>query len=225
LREASPCGSNFYDTIVKDKFAEKFGMSVVYSGSVSITQPDFTAQCQNAKNAGADTIAWGLDRAGLQRAAKSCAQIGYFPTLPLIALQGTFDPTDPNIRKSGAFLSAPTFPYMINSTPAEATFNDAMKQYAPNAPIDPAASIVWADGQMLQQVVTALGPSAQNRPLVKSDFFTGAGRIQNETLGGLIPPTSYKQTGPQAENPCFFGIAFNGQGAFGAPRGNSPSCI
>jgi ABC-type branched-subunit amino acid transport system substrate-binding protein len=223
--EAAACGANFYDTIIKDGFAKKFGMKVVYSGTISITQPDFTAQCQDAKNAGADTIAFGLDRAGLQRAAQSCASLNYFPTLPLIALQGSFDPTDPNIRKDGAYLSSPTFPYLENSLPAEQTFHAAMKQYAPSAPIDTSASIVWSDGQMLQQVVSELGTSAQSRALTMADFFNGAAKIHDETLGGLVPPTTYKTGAPQAENPCYFGIQFGHNGTFTAPGGNKPACI
>jgi branched-chain amino acid transport system substrate-binding protein len=223
--EASPCGSNFTDTIVRDGFAQKFGMQVVYTGSVSITQPDFTAQCQSAKNAGADTIAWGLDKAGLQRAARSCASISYFPTLPLISLQGTFDRTDPNIRTSGAFLSSPTFPYMQNDNAAEQAFHAAMQQYAPSAPLDSAASQVWSEGQMLETVVNKLGPTAQTRPLTKDDFFQGAALIKGETLGGLIPPTTWNATGPQPENPCYFGEQFTNQGALIAPHKSSYDCI
>lgn len=223
--EASPCGSNFNDTIIKDGFAKKFGMDVVYSGAVSITQPDYTAQCENAKNAGADTIAWGLDRAGLQRAAKSCAKIGYYPALPLIALQGSFDPTDPNIRKSGAFLSSPTFPYLLDSTPALQQFHQAMKQYAPNGAIDTSASLVWSAGQMLAKVVDSMGAAAQGKALTKEDILAATGNIKSETLDGLIPPTSYKSTGPQAENLCYFGIAFHADGTFSAPGGTKPSCV
>jgi ABC-type branched-subunit amino acid transport system substrate-binding protein len=223
--EASPCGSNFNNTIIKDGFAKKFGMDVVYSGAVSITQPDYTAQCENAKNAGADTIAWGLDRAGLQRAAKSCAKLNYFPTLPLIALQGSFDPTDPNIRKSGAFLSSPTFPYLLDSTPALQQFHAAMKQYAPGGAIDTSASLVWSAGMMLNRVVDSMGTAAQTKPLTKEAILAATGNISNETLGGLIPATSYKATGPQQENPCYFGIAFSPDGTFKATNGLKPSCI
>jgi ABC-type branched-subunit amino acid transport system substrate-binding protein len=223
--EASPCGSNFNDTIIKDGFAKKFGMDVVYSGAVSITQPDYTAQCENAKNAGADTIAWGLDRAGLQRAAKSCAKLNYFPTLPLIALQGSFDPTDVNIRKSGAFLSSPTFPYLLDTTPALAQFHTAMKQYAPGGAIDTSASLVWSGGMMLARIVDSMGAAAQTKPLTKEAVLAATGNISNETLGGLIPATSYKATGPQKENPCYFGIAFQPDGTFKAPNGMKPSCI
>ncbi|GAA0607674.1 hypothetical protein GCM10009547_06990 [Sporichthya brevicatena] len=223
--EASPCGSNFNDTIIKDGYAKKFGMEVVYSGSVSITQPDYTAQCQNAKNAGADVVAWGLDRAGLQRAAKSCAAIGYFPKLPLIALQGSFDPKDPNLRKSGAFLSSLSFPYLINNTPATKAYHEAMQKYAPGAAVDTSGSGTWAAGQMLAKIVEKLGPEAQTRPLTKEDIFVGAGKIKNETLDGIIPATTYKATGPQPENLCYFGIRFNSDGTFNAPKGLKPTCL
>lgn len=223
--ETSACGANFSNTIVKDGFAKKFGMEVVYTGQISITQPDYTAQCQNAKSAGADTVAWGLDKAGLQRAAKSCATLGYFPTLPLISLQGSFDPADPNLRKSGAFLSSPVFPYMLNNTPALAQFHDAMKKYAPTAPVDNAASLVWASGQMLAEVVDKLGPSVQTRALTKADILDGLDKIKNETLDGIITPTTYKTGAPQAENLCYFGIEFTAQGIFRPTNGLTKGCI
>lgn len=223
--ETSPCGANFTNTIINDGFAKKFGMEVVYSGQVSLTQPDYTAQCQNAKSAGADTIAWGLDKAGLQRAAKSCATLNYFPTLPLISLQGSFDPTDANIRKSGAFLSSPVFPYMLDNTPALKEFQGAMKQYAPTAAIDSSASLVWASAQMLAKVVDKLGVGAQTRALTKEDILGGLDKIKNETLSGLIPATTFTVGSPQVENPCYFGIQFTAQGVFRATNGLTKGCI
>jgi branched-chain amino acid transport system substrate-binding protein len=226
--ETSACGSNFNDTIVKDGYAKKFGMEVVYSGSVSVTQPDYTAQCQNAKNAGADTVAWGLDKTGLQRAAKSCSAIGYFPRLPLIALQGTFDPNDPNLRKSaqqGVFLSSLMFPYMVSNSPATKAYHDAIQKYAPSTFVDTSSAATWASGQMLAKIVDSLGPEAQTRPLTKDDIFAGAAKIKNETLQGLIPATTYKAVGPQDNNPCYFGIRFRADGTFEAPKGLKTTCI
>jgi branched-chain amino acid transport system substrate-binding protein len=226
--ESTACGSAVNNTIVKDGYAKKYGMDVVYSSSVSITQPDYTAQCQNAKNAGADTIFWGLEKTGLQRAAKSCASISYFPKLPLIALQGTFDPQDANIRKSaesGVFLTSLMFPYMVNTSPATKAYHDAIQKYAPSTPLEPSGAYTWASLQMLAKIVDNLGPAAQTRVLTRQDIFAGAAKIKNETLQGLIPPTTYKPVGPQAENPCYFGIRFTPNGTFEAPKGLKIACI
>jgi hypothetical protein len=100
-----------------------------------------------------------------------------------------------------------------------------MQQFAPGAAIDTAGSGTWAAGQMLAKIVEKLGPEAQTRALTKADIFAGAGKIKNETLDGIIPATTYKSVGPQAEYLCYFGIAFGADGVFRAPKGLKPTCI
>ena len=51
----------------------------VYSSSFSITQPDFTAQCLDAKQAGATFIYFAGDGDSLVRMANDCAAQGYEP--------------------------------------------------------------------------------------------------------------------------------------------------
>ena len=48
------------------------GMEVVYSASASLAQPDFTAECLNARNAGAQIISMGMDPNAIRTIAQAC---------------------------------------------------------------------------------------------------------------------------------------------------------
>ena len=46
---------------------------------VSITAPSYVQQCLDFKNAGVEALALIIDAASLDRLARSCTQVGYFP--------------------------------------------------------------------------------------------------------------------------------------------------
>lgn len=222
--ESTACPA-FYNAATSDGFAQRYGMEVVYTTQISLTQTDFTAQCQNAKNAGADTLLLAGDPSTLVRTARSCANLNYFPRYPIAANQASFDPNDPNLRRAGAFLAAPVFPHTETSNQAEQEFRAAMERYAPSAPIDAAAAMTWAAGRMLEAAVAKLGPEAQTQPLTRELILQGLGMIDAETLAGLIPPTTYVAGQPQAENLCWYSMTFSADGTFSAPNGSEYECL
>jgi ABC-type branched-subunit amino acid transport system substrate-binding protein len=223
--EATGCTA-FYNTVVKDGYAKKFGMAIVYTATVSATQTDFTSECQNAKNAGADTVVFAGDASGIERVARSCSNLNYFPKMPIAAIQASFNRADPNLRKDGVYLGSDVFPFTDADNPAEADFQAAMKKYAPSAPIDGPAATTWASGKMLELVVSRLGPSAQGVPLTKEMLLQGLATVKNETLNGLIPPTTYPATGQtHFENLCYYGLKFNPDGTMTAIAGSNYQCI
>ena len=226
--ESTAC-TNFYSTLATEGGAQRNGQTVVYSASTSLTQPDFTSQCVNSQKAGAQILVAAGDVAYVQRVARSCASVNYFPVIGLSATQGAFDPTDPNLRKDTASLGSSVVPYMLNNTPALQAFHTAMKTYAPNAPAETTALITWADGMMLQAAVEALGPSAQTKTITPAMIAQGLSKIRNETLGGLIPPTTYGMAGgsrsPSPEILCYYPIVFQHDGRFAALNGNKDLCF
>lgn len=88
------------------KYGREFGLTVVYHGQVSIAQPDVTAECLNARQAGAEISLVGLDSNSLARVASSCARQGFRPlfgTLGAIVTDVMKD--DPNLDGLGASTS------------------------------------------------------------------------------------------------------------------------
>jgi branched-chain amino acid transport system substrate-binding protein len=209
--------------------AARNGQKVVYTAATSLTQPDFTSQCENAKKANAQVIVAAGDDSYVQRAARSCAGINYFPVMALSATQGDFDRSDPNLRKDGASLGSAAAPYVLDNTPALQAFHDAMKEYAPTAPVENSAIVTWSDGMMLKAAIDALGPSARTEDITPALVMKGLSRIKNETLGGLIPPTTYGAGGgsasPSPEILCYYPMLFGHNGEFTAPQGNKYLCF
>jgi ABC-type branched-subunit amino acid transport system substrate-binding protein len=205
------------------------GQKVVYTAATSLTQPDFTSQCENAKKANAQIIVAAGDDSYVQRAARSCAGINYYPVMALSATQGDFDRSDRNLRKDGASLGSAAAPYVLDNTPALQAFHSAMKEYAPTAPVENSAIVTWSDGMMFKAAIDALGPAAQTEDITPALVMKGLSRIKSETLGGLIPPTTYGAGGgsrsPSPEILCYYPMLFGHNGEFTAPEGNKYLCF
>ena len=187
--ESSSCS---YGEAFAKKNAPKVGASVVYETTISLTQSDFTSQCQNSKSAGATAVFYFGDGSSVQRLARSCNNLGYNPTIMVPSLAAIAPlRTDPNTNKDGMVFGPSVFPWMLGDNPARKAFQDAYARYAPGAPTDAAAATAWTDGKMLEAAVTKLGQTAVGQPITTAMIMEGLGMIQGETLGGLIPPTTF----------------------------------
>jgi ABC-type branched-subunit amino acid transport system substrate-binding protein len=187
--EAAACA---YGQGIATRNAAAAGATIVFTTGVSLTQSDFTSQCQNARAAKADAIFYFGDGASVHRLTRSCNNLGYNPLI-LIPSLAAIDSlrVDPNVNKGGVVFAPSVFPWMLDSTPAQKEFQDAYRRYAPGASTDAAAATGWASGAMLEAVIAALGPEAANHVITTEEIMKGLGKIKNETLGGLIPPTTY----------------------------------
>src|SRR5260221_3354238 len=67
------------------KHAGRLGFDTVWTGRASIAQPDFTAECLSARNAGAETFFVIMDANSLGRVAAACARQAYRPTYVTVA--------------------------------------------------------------------------------------------------------------------------------------------
>ena len=80
--------------------APGLGLKVVYQAKTSLAQPDFTAQCLAARNAGAEIFHISLDTNSIQRVAASCARQGYRPALGvMISAAQDWMKKDPNLTR------------------------------------------------------------------------------------------------------------------------------
>lgn len=221
--EAPICPS-YKDAVVK--YASKANATVVYTTSVSITQPDYTSVCQSAKNAGATQLAMILDGAAIGRLARSCEGIGYVVPYSVASLGATYDKQDPNVRAMTVTVASAAVPWFRSDSPAESEFQSAMKTYAPSLTLDPTTILTWADGMMVKAAIDKLGPSARNTDITAEMILRGLTQIQNETLGGLIAPQSYNpQRGANPPNMCYFPALFDGNGNWNAPLGTKFACL
>jgi ABC-type branched-subunit amino acid transport system substrate-binding protein len=223
--ESTACTA-FRDTLDRDGYAKKFGMDIAYQTQISLTQNDFTSACQAAKTAGVQALVFAGDAGGVSRTARSCATVGLTVPIAITASQAGFDPNDKNLQAATLSMAAPVFPFSQGADlPGEKLFRAAMARYAPTVRIEASSALAWSSATMLEHVVDLLGPSARTAPLTRELIYKGLGLVKNETLGGLIPPTTYTFGQTHApENFCYAPMAFDKRG-FYAPRGTTFSCI
>src|SRR5207253_1231340 len=109
--EAANCTSAAQ--LLQNGGAAKAGAQTVYNASISITQTDYTAQCQAAKNAGADQLLLAMDGSAIDRFAKSCEAIGYNPGIATSAIAiSSAQAQDPNVIKDTVSLAVTQAPWM-----------------------------------------------------------------------------------------------------------------
>lgn len=189
--------------------ASAAGVDFVYSGSAKATDTSYTAQCLAAKQSGATALGLMLASQVAGRVATDCAQQGYHP-LYLQAANGFSNASKAMTALNPDVGPIPVFPWFDGSTPARKAFQDAMKQYEPDAFKDTtngwsgAAAGAWASGEIFKAAAATLtSDSPTGADLEKALYKLPKG----DTFGGLTPPLTYADTGgAQASVTCFFAI-------------------
>ena len=216
----------YADKILKGGGAKRAGAEIVYSSAISITQTDFTAQCQNAKNAGAEQIALGMDGSAMIRLARSCAALGYKPLLSGVG--GTISPgqaTDTLLRSFNLATATSAAPWVMDDTPGLKQYQAALKRYGQGLAPDGASISVWTSAALLEKAVALAGDGARTGPLTTALIVAGLGKIKNETLGGLTGPLTFKPGQARATSSgCLFYELLTPQG-WTAPRGSKVICV
>lgn len=174
------------------------GATTVYSSTISLTQPDFTAQCIDAKSAGATFVYFAGDSDSLIRMSNDCVAQAYRPIYAVDSLAVTASlVTDSNL--TGLLAGQSDFPWIDSFTPAQSTYQQAMKTYAPNEPGSASTSAEWTAGMLAvaaDKYLTATPTSAE--------FLQGLWAIKNDNLGGLSPPLTFTQNQPATPEPCYW---------------------
>jgi branched-chain amino acid transport system substrate-binding protein len=171
---------------------QRAGAKQTYSSAISLTQTDFTAQCQGAKNAGVQALGMAMDGASIGRVARSCAAIGYHPQFVTTGLVlSPQNARDPDIRKNTLSSSSAVAPWMLDDTAGQKEYHAALAKYAPSQEPDPDSIYAWASGKLVEAAVNGLGAAARSKPLTSADFMTGLGTVKHDTLGGLTPPITF----------------------------------
>ena len=197
--------------------ASRAGEDLVYQSQVTITQPDYTAQCLGAQSAGVQVLFLALEANSIMRVAASCTRQNYHPIYIATSVQTTHD-LEGNPDVEGFFATAQDFPYMVGNTPATAQFQQAVQQFAPSLRLSGGTAMAWASGQMVAKVAAHIGAQPTSQ-----DLLNGLWAIHNETLDGLTPPLTYLKNQPAPPVNCYFFIEMKG-GKWSAPSGDTYTC-
>jgi branched-chain amino acid transport system substrate-binding protein len=182
---------------------KKVGFETVYKGEVSIAQPDFTAECLNARNAGAQMMFVAVDPNSVRRLGASCTRQGYKPVYVLPSGVISSDQAgDPNLE--GAIGVNLVMPWMSRTTPGAQEWQAAVQRYNPGLKLNITTPFGWASGKMLERAATGrLGAVPARAALI-----AGLLSFKGETLAGIVPPLTFTATRKTSE--CWFTLTFNG---------------
>ena len=196
--EDTTCTAAYQSLIQQGAAKQDDGVDPVYTSSFSITQPDFTAQCINAKQAGANFIYFAGDGDSLIRMANDCAAQGYDPQYVGDSIAITSEvATDPHLY--GLIAGQSNFPWIDSFTPAQAAYQQAVKTYAPSLKGSATTAAEWAAGELAVAAASALTATPTS-----AQFFQGLWAIKNNTLGGLSPPLTFNANAPATPSNCYF---------------------
>lgn len=199
------------DTFRKE--AAGMGLDVVYEAQVSIAQPDYTAQCVEARNRGVEAIIMIVDGASGNRIAQSCDRQDYKPLL----VYPNPTPTFPSYVEGSVGVNA-SFPWFLQSgSPALNEYGSAMKRYGSSVQHS-YTSLGWVNGKLLE---AALSKGVSSTP-TSEDIFKGLWALKNETLGGLTPSLTFRKGRPQEEPRCVWSITASNE-KWTAPQGIKPN--
>ena len=197
---------------------QKAGVEPTYAAQVSITQPDYTAECLQAKSKGVDIMAVAADSATMGRVASSCARQGFTPhwTTQSITVNQSLA-SNPALEGMQAVL--PSFPWTISGHPAVDEYRQAVAKFAPKLEGGVPASQAWTAGKLLETVVGRI-----TGPVTSPGILDGLWSLKGETLGGLTSPLTFAKDKPAPQANCYFVMKIEG-GKWTAPAGMQQSCV
>ena len=200
--------------------SKKLGLDVVYTTQASVAQPDFTAECLNARNAGADVMQAALDASTLVRFGKACTQLGFRPQIivPSAAIEAKLQGDVADNFFDGLIGAINDAPFMVSDQPGPAAFQTAVAKYAAGAPASLSTLQGWASGKLFEKAAAGLGAQP-----ARDQLLNGLWSLQGETLAGLAPPLTFAKDKPSPAVPCFFVIKIVDK-KFTAPNGSQKVC-
>lgn len=212
-REAAACGN------MRAKIREVrdiAGIDIVHEAQVSLAQPDFTAEVIGARNAGAEAIVTLMENASTVRIARSAHRQGW---RPLIATQGSAH--DERFIANGGedvegVLIGAFHPHW--DSPKLAQYREAV-DHLPGGIKASFGIDVWAAGKLLETIASGF-PDV----VTSADVLRGLYAIRGETLGGLVPPLTYREgEGHDNVNWCVVPMRVEKQ-KFVSPNGDNFYC-
>ena len=198
-------------------------LNLTYTGGVkvSVSAPDFTAQCLQFINSNTDVIQFSASASVGARMWQDCKQQGY--TGWFGASAGTVTPAlyadAPEIKLTGTL---DAFPWWTNN-PEVKQFRDVM---AAEGVSDkdfgaPAATATYASLELFKKALEGAKATLPASP-TRENVIAAYGAVKNENLGGLLPqPLSFTAGKPSPLVNCFWLFKYENSKFSG---GETPSC-
>ena len=212
----APYCDNADNTIARD--AKPNSLEHVYRARASLAQPDFTAECLAARNAGVEVFFVLEDQNSISRVAASCARQGFKPiyaTIPTV----TVDQLKNDANLDGLLSSSNVFPYFQSGTPATDEYQQAMRTYGTGVTPGVSVAMGWVAGKVIERAGTQLP-----EPPTSAALLAGLWTINNDRLGGLAAPLTFIQDQPAESPACWYNIEVHGN-KWVSPDGYELRCV
>jgi branched-chain amino acid transport system substrate-binding protein len=221
--EASIC------TSIKSNFAKSVersaGATLGPIQAASLTQPDFSSECQTMKAAGVNVLFYALDGSAIIRATRSCASLNYFPTTATGAIGvSAAASADQGVRRNGAFLGSGVAPYTAADLPSVQAFRDAMGRYAASSAVDQQTLLGWASGKLFEAALKNVSAKARAGDVTTAVILDGLAAVKNEKLAGLSPGATFTRGQPAKLIDCYYPLRLEDKG-FSSPLGGKAACF
>lgn len=183
----------------------KLGFELVSQGRASLTQPDYTAQCLAARNAGAQVIVTAFAAEGNKRIATNCENVGLKAIKVVTSVQSTLDFKD-NPASDDTVVAMPVAPWFRTEIPGVKDYQAQMKKYAAGVPIDMQSVNGWTVAKHFEAAARHL-PAGEVR---SADILDGLWAMQGDDLGGMTYPLSFTRGKPAARKTCGWVVTLKG---------------
>jgi branched-chain amino acid transport system substrate-binding protein len=195
------------------------GVKVAYSGAISSTAPNYTAQCLAAEQAGVNSMV--ID-ALVVKVADDCAKQGYRPQW--VESEGTLDQqlrTDPNYN--GVVANVAYAPWQLDNTSALQEFHAAVGNLINTSTVPYNVEGTWVGAQLFE-AAAELGVSASDTNPTSEDIYNGLYGLNGTTLGGLSASPEMFVKGQANILKCMYIMGIK-DGQWTAPYGSQTFCM
>jgi branched-chain amino acid transport system substrate-binding protein len=183
---------------------KKYGMEVVYTAQASLAQPDFTAECLNARQRGVQIMSIGMDANAIRTIAQACARQGFHPILGWTAGSTvSAHAHDPNLE--GSQIASFVQGWATRNTPATREFQDAMAKYAPGLEVGGGHMLGWVSGKVLELGAKSLPAIATPRAVLE-----GLWSLHGDVLPELTGPLLFNPGKPATPTVCNYAVTITG---------------
>lgn len=204
--------------------ARQLGLDVVYQGRISVTQPDFTAECLQARGEDAELIVAIGDNTAPVRMAQSCGRQNYLPIWMIVSSEDS-QASVPEL--DGAIAPLDAFPWTLRSgAPGIEEFVAAFETYLPSRLANGSRDLVsgWVAAKTIEKAAMAIAPDATPSSEL---LLEGLWAMENETLDGLARGglrLTFTKGEPARDIPCALNVVVK-NGEWVPELGLDPLCL
>ncbi|MEY2432561.1 MAG: branched-chain amino acid transport system substrate-binding protein [Acidimicrobiaceae bacterium] len=196
------------------EYTQRYGLNLVYRGQASLTQPDFTAVCQNAQDAGVQLFLVALDTNSARRLFRNCKSVGYSPVFVTGGALVTPDLIADD-EAEGALAVTATIPPIHTDNPSIARFQSVLAQFAPGLALNMGSIPGWPSAMLFERAAQSV-----SEPPTSASLLQALWSIKDDDLGGITAPLTFNEGQNAVPRICFWTLRIHDRAIVDASDGS-----